>query len=482
MIDPLVALSQLEKFGEDGQSFVISAIFGEWSASDPVQAIQHIVNLDEHHQKFAVQGMLLSGTELPNDVRRQLSREIDIEEFELDQAATAVLSESIDDPEELWYSLTTDYTDNTLPSSDIQLNALVYVALDWLEKDRLNATDAIMDSFPRRVDQAPLLEEILKGLVESNYKELRAFTADIERRDRVVLARAVAGWAATEGERALEATRLVDSEEATDPNRMQRVAIESWGMNHPHSLYAALSRIPEDLRTWSRQTALMAMGKSSPESIPMLLKDVKDKRVREMVFINVIDDWARIDPYAAFEWANDPEIKKLPGGGTGSVFEVIARENPHAALPIARTFPKGEGGIGREAQVISSMARLDVDAAIGMLDSARNKATRRSAYNGIGMALILEGDSDRAIELVKDEPEAVQNSYFSGFIYMWAEYGARDMLNKLGVLPTNEVRQMCASYLLKLNENNPFLNTEDMDKLEQYVDESELHLLQHTAD
>ncbi|MYD80942.1 MAG: hypothetical protein F4X44_10060 [Gammaproteobacteria bacterium] len=482
MLDPLEALTQIEDIHSDDRNLLTTAIFEEWSASNPIEAAKFIDNLNGSQQRSAAEGMLGSGVEIAPAIQRDLEQTVNMDQFALDQRVTALLDESFDDPEDRWLSLQAILGSEAFPQSNAQREALVDVAIDWLELDRLSATGAVLESFERRTDRALFVEEILKGLVASDFQDLRTFAASIESEDRVMLSQAIEGWAASEGEKAFDAAQLIDSESAIDPRRMQRRAIASWAENNPHSLIESLPKIPEDLQIWSQQTALMAMAKTSPESIPALMMDLEDDLAREIVASNVIADWARLDPYAAFEWVNDPKISSLPGVSSREVFHAIARENPHAAIEIALTFPMIEGGIGREADIISATASLDVEMAIDMLPSARNKATRRSAYNGIGMALIMQGDSDRAIELVKDEPQKVQTEYFSNFITMWAHYWPRDMLEKIDALPNDEARKMCSSYLLRLNEQNLSLNKKDMEKLGQYVEESERHLLLHTTD
>ena len=215
--------------------------------------------------------------------------------------------------------------------------------------------------------------------------------------------------------------------------------------------------------------------------MPALLREVQDDSAREIVLHNVTREWAKLDPYAAYEWAStDPTLKDVPGDAAGGVFGVIARENPHAAIPIALTFPK-EDGIGPEAGVIHATARLDVEAAIGMLDLARDKATRRDAYSGIGKALVRQGDSDRAIRLVENEPEAVQSRYFDEFAYIWAEYQPLDLLAKLEDLPTIKAKEACSSALLSRHEYEPFLDADDLEKLAKYVDDKERHVHEHPA-
>lgn len=481
-IDPLGALVLIEETDEHGHSFLISAIFEEWSVANPSQAIEHLGNLEKILQDYALRGLLRSGVELPESVRSELAVDIDILRYGLDERASTVLAKSLDNPAEEWHNLLAEFGSHPESFSDLQREAMVHVALELLAQDGVATMRTLMESFPLRNDKAWLTKEILQGLVAAaNHDGLRSFAAEMERTHKWVLLKATKDWATTDGETALVAAQLMDKGNTVNPERMQRVALDSWASNDPHSLIAALHKIPEELRLWSQQTALWAMGTSTPESVPTLLREVQDDSVREIVVLNVVREWAKLDPYAAFEWAStDPTLKNVPGDPAGRVFEVIARENPYAAIPIALTFPK-EDGIGREASIIHATARLDVEAAIGMLDSARNKATRRDAYSGIGKALVMQGDSERAIQLVENEPHSVQSSYFSEFAYIWAEYHPLDMLAKIEDLPTVEAKEVCSSTLLSLHESEPFLNARDLEKLAKYVDENERHIHEHPA-
>lgn len=480
IIDPVEALKSIDETDQVSQTILVSAIFEEWSASSPDQAIKYVGDIEKPRRGYALQGLLKSGVELPESVRRELAHDFDIRQFALDQKAAALLTKSLDNPAKEWHSLLADFASDSDSLSDIQRNAAVHVASEWLGQDGIAVMPSLMESFPLRDDKVWLTKGIIQRLAATDSDSLRSFAAEMERTHHWVLMKAIEDWAASDGENALHAARVMDREDAVNPAKMQRATIDSWASNRPHSLVAALPRIPVELRLWSQQTALMAMGYSTPESVPALLRNVQDDLVREMVVINVVREWAKIDPYAAFEWAStDPTLKDVPGDPPGIVFGVVARQNPYAAIPIAKTFPVDSDGIGPEAGVINAMARLDVEAAIGMLDSARNKATRRSAYVGIGRALVRQGESGRAIQLVENEPEAVQSSYFNDFAYIWLEYHPLDMLAKIEDLPTIDAKKVCSSLLQRRHEREPFLDAKDLEKIAKYVDDIDQQVHEH---
>ena len=208
MLDPSQALSLIDENGEDGQGSLISAIFEEWSAADTVQAIEHLGNLEDTLQRYALQGLLQSGVELPEGVRSALGRDSDIQQFSLDQRAAAILATSLDNPASEWHSLLADFGSDLESFSQIQRDAVVHVALEWLAQDRIAAMPTLMESFLLRNDKVWLTEGILQGLVATDRDSLRSFAAEMERTHQWVLLRAIENWAATDGENALDAARM----------------------------------------------------------------------------------------------------------------------------------------------------------------------------------------------------------------------------------------------------------------------------------
>ena len=76
MLDPIAGVvADRRERRRPARSSLISAIFEEWSAADTVQAIEHLGNLEDTLQRYALQGLLQSGVELPEGVRSALGRD-----------------------------------------------------------------------------------------------------------------------------------------------------------------------------------------------------------------------------------------------------------------------------------------------------------------------------------------------------------------------------------------------------------------------
>ena len=88
----------------------------------------------------------------------------DIQQFSLDQRASRNIwprRSTIRQAE--WHSLLADFGSDLESFSQIQRDAVVHVALEWLAQDRIAAMPTLMESFLLRNDKVWLTEGILAG-------------------------------------------------------------------------------------------------------------------------------------------------------------------------------------------------------------------------------------------------------------------------------------------------------------------------------
>lgn len=487
LISPQKALNLIDEIPEDQQQLLLQAVFEEWSIFGLDEAIDRGRNLDHPKSNQALKGILAARNDLSKEIQYAIARQFGDEGVLIELEAKRLIEGTVEDPKKVWNQLAADYGNSLAELSEPQRNALAHVAGEWFNKDGFKAHQEVMEGIASKEDRAWLVQVLLQRYFEEDATTSVEYARHVRTTDREVLLQAIGIWAAEDGWSAFQAAELVDREIKDDSLRLQRAAIIAWAEVDGHTLLASLPSLPSSLRGWGRETALLSMRYTSPESVPDFLEDIKDDRTRRMIVDNLVRDWARYDPLAALEWTTSGD-KNLPAaeitqGYTGTIFYEALRKDPLSAWEMALASPTDEDGVGPEAVVIGSTARWDIERAIELLSSARNSATRRTALSSIATHLIEDGKSDRALQMISDEPEQDQQKHFEAIVWNWAVKQPQDLLEKFDSVPYEEVKREGARLILVENYiDGPFMTKKDMEKIKEYVAEKDLELMQHTVD
>lgn len=483
LLDPSQALSSIEKFSAQLREPLVQSVFEEWSMFSIQEATDRANQLEEPSRLFAITGILTAHNGLSDEEKRAIARDFGEERIFIELAAKALANEQIENPQKRWSQLTSEYGSDLEQLSVAQRAAVVQVALAMLKEEGVDALSRILGSFSAEENPAWLIQNLLERLYLEDPAVSVELAAHMMGTDREVLMQAFSEWSALDSWSAFEVAQRLDKEATAETDRLQRTVITGWAQSDPHKLLSALPKLPSSLQDWGRETALLEMSYTFPESVPAYLEDVENERQKRMIMDNLVNRWAQIDPLSAFEWAST--VKDLPSEALGYsdvIFLEAVRRNPHSALHIALSVSTVEKELGPEAFVISSMTYWDVERAISMLESARNSYTRLHALSGIGLVMVRKGETERLIELAAEESEEDQFKYFEYFAWHWVGYAPKDMLSKFDSLPTEKVKKLCAGVLLEENQYEPFMTGEDMDRIRQFVSEEDQDLLQHTVE
>ncbi len=487
LISPQKALNLIDEIPEDQQQLLIQAVFEEWSIFGLDEAIERGRNLDLPKSNQALKGILAARNDLSKEIQHAIARQFGDESVLVDLEARRLIEDTVENPKSVWNQLSADYAISLKELSESQRNALAHVAGEWIKKDGFKAHQEVMKGIASKEDRAWLVQVLLERYLEEDTTASVEYAKNVRTTDREVLLRAIGIWAAEDGWSAFQAAELVDRETKDDSLRLQRAAIIAWAEVDGHTLLASLPTLPSSLRDWGRETALLSMRYTSPESVPDFLEDIKDDRTRRMIVDNLVREWARYDPLAAAEWTTSGD-RNLPADEItrdyiNTIFHEAMRKDPHGAMELALASPLNDEGVGPEAVVIGSTAIWNADKAIEMLDLARNSATRRTALSSVARYLIENGESDRVLQMISEEPEEDQQKHYEEFVWTWAVKQPQDLLEKFDSVPYEEVKREGARLILVQNYiDGPFMTKEDMEKIKEYVAEKDLELMQHTVD
>ena len=461
------ALKQITKLPEPKHFSLVKAIFQEVSSLDLNHAISEAKLLDDALKRAAVEGILTSRMDLATNDRRTISRELDNEDVFHDLMALELVEKRIDHPADMWNQLVREYGNNFESLSDEQQEALLHVTRAWVSQGGLRAIDAINSMFPQRDHRVWLIQQLLTTLVSDDVVIAGDIVENLRVEDRVELIEVVQTWAQQDGLEAFVAAHWMDSN-SNHPWRMQRAAIEAWARANPHSLIANVAQLPEHLREYSQNTALLEMRWTSPESVAALLKDVSDADTREWLRSNLQSSWVQTDPSSALRWALDNKDTYFTLYALGAV----AGENLQEALDFALKLPIAANGIGPEAAVAS--AAKTHDEKLRLMEHMRTDETRMNVYQGIVGNLMHFENYERILSLPESESDEFRLNYFKSVAWRIAMNSPRFLVEKFDSLPSNEYKQHTSEILLRNNSQSPepFLSDEEIQKLEQFAEEN----------
>ena len=431
--DPIHALASIESVPRVRKRALTDTIFAEWSAMDLDSAIEHARKLSEPQRIAALEGVIQSRRDLSNLRLQEIGRQLGNESRVLDEVAHSMVGEPIENPRQLWNSLDAKF-DDWMTLSTARKRQMVDVATAFIDQQGADGLQEILTSLSRSTDRVAILGEIFNQIAVHDSNRAFQLAMSVNGLDRDVLETVVRNFAHTDPIAGLEAALRVDA----GGNRMQRAVIEAWANDDPSALYESLELLPENLHAWATTRALISMGKTNPEKAAALLENVEQDDIKNQVAQSIAVYWADMDPRSAFAWTRSDAVTQEMGKELQTqLLRRLASTDSSLALELALGEPVGDGEVGLESDVIAAMALIDIDAALSMLDEARNQATRESSYPAIGKSLARRGSSSQAIALVKDLPVQSQIGYFNQIIGDWARTDINDLFNRVDELPSN---------------------------------------------
>ena len=216
--------------------------------------------------------------------------------------------------------------------------------------------------------------------------------------------------------------------------RAERVALGAWANHDPRSLLSQLDQVPALLREFGQLEALRSLARSSPEEAVGLIADVKNEQYKQRVAFAIAVNWSAIDPRAAWHWVQtSAEVQELYKDMQLRIQTTTLREMVRQGhLQIAQEISQEQPNPALSGAVIGEVAHsLGANEAVGMLQEVPDQRVRRAAYSRVGTALIIEGRSTEAIQLVEAESLEYQEGYFRSLAPYWIDSDPQDAFSKL---------------------------------------------------
>ena len=357
-----------------------------------------------------------------------------------------------------------------------QIPELVQVALELHRQHGIAILDRVYDSIDDTVVRDAVASSILHQALENGFRATfdQAKRLDGEVR-RWVLHEIVKGWARVDPQATFATVWSLSS---TDPSlrMLQRRAVWEWAEGDPKTALTQLDSIPDNVRDFAEEKALLALARLTPTDAIEYLPKLSGSKRESTIAKEIVTSWVKLDPEACIQWLNSirfssPELKT---DVTKTAFMAYARQAPEHAFQAALKQPTHliEGGV--EANVIAEVAKFDSGRARSMLSHVRDDATTMfNAYLYTGQELVRSHlDFDGAIEL-GDELPVWKDDYYSRLMMYWTSYHPIDLLVRMENLPSKH-RSHAALCLISINKVTLELSSLQIEQAEEYLNENDL--------
>lgn len=466
--DPKRILDLLEDLDDSFLLSLTGLVFQEWAVGDLDQAVAEAAELSEPKRRIAMEGILTARYDLSEIDRREIARELGHEQLVIDQIALALIDDEILDPQQAWTRFFETFGKSGQYSTAQQL-AIVKIAQAWIVASGNDVLKVIDDALRVQEDYVLLVGQVLENIAKDNPHQALEIADTLDLRSLSILSRLITSATSVSPLTALDATLSIKKPETR--RHLQELAITEWAKAAPLEVLNSLDQLPADIRLWGQEEALKALASESPRTAASFLSTVDNVRTKKSIASAIVYEWAKLDHNEAIQWINsNPDVSDWKESLQSQFLRGLAQHDIQLALTLALDEPiTPSSTVGLEAAVIEEVANFNVDEAISLLNSARNQATRQSAYKAIGSALVVKGRSELAMELVAESSPEFQYEYFDSFRFLWAENDPEDLYEKLESLPTEKIAEHMAYTLLVLNPFFRFLTPEQKKALEKYI-------------
>ena len=467
LLDPRNALAMTIDFPVRLKEELISIIFEEWSVTDTNEAIEHAQGLSRSERNAALRGLVRARHDLPEIELGVIGHALGNPQLVADSLSSSLAATPVEDHPKAWKEFRVRHGGDAMQMSGTQLDLLMHIAESWLKRE--NGGEAVKELFSTLENDASRIR-VLGQLLESiatdqplKAMQMAVSTGELSRRIGVrVMDRVMMRWAERDGPEALAAATAM--EDIVPRARNQRTVVGVWAKVDPISLLADLGRLPSHLREYGHVEGLKSLAESDPEAAVGALLSVADANAKREIARTLAVSLAGRDLRAAMQWVQssaDPVIEGYADSlRTFMLREAVRIGDIQLAVDVALEQPD----IATVGWVVERVANHHgSESALNLLEQVTDSDARQIAHVGIGHALIREGRSTQAIELVKELPMEYQVSYFESIGDDWAEYEPHDLFDKLDDLPSDEIRESLAISLAAISDTQ--LSDEQKEKL-----------------
>lgn len=471
-LDPRYVLTEIASYPKVRYHELLEIVYEEWSWSDLEAAVTFAQRLDAAAREVVLQSIMNSREGLSAEVLLNTARELDLEHKAKRQITKLLIEQPITDPIDSWNMFAVDHQHSFWRMDSDQRTLLGNITEALVNELGPGAFDLVDQALTDHRDKTAALGSVAQQIAKNDPKlafELM-LTHPPRRNETGAIWNVARTWAKTDPEAALDAAVKINR--GRTRNELITAIVNEWSSVDPETLLLSVDNLPEKSRIYAEKQAWNAFARKSPDQASKLLGQISDAATKEQVAESIATNWAKSDAEAALAWIkSNQELRHVQERLTSIAIQEVADLNINKAIELAFAQPMPDSGIGHEADVLGILARHDLDASIKMLNETRNDETKLAGMISIGSTLVVwRGDPDSAMELAKSAPSVeTRDEYFQTLIRYWTLMDPETIYPRIDQFPTEELRSMVASYLIRRDKENYSAN--ELEDLQSHLSE-----------
>lgn len=253
--DPHEAFRLIDEVSIFQTEAALTTVFSEWAVLHLEGAIEAAATMVSSQRRVALEAILETRDDLPENSLRSIARQLDSEDTFLKMVSEVEVSKSIDDPKESWEILLNDDVDDAL-----QMETLVFVATVWYEQIGFEVLSKIYSEIEDYTSQRQLLRVIAQKDPIGALDYTRGLTADYDKLNLSTII--VRDWAKTDAQAALDAISTIES--SSFSSTLEDVVVTTWARTTPTKVIENIESISEHHRLSTLETAFATLAREDP--------------------------------------------------------------------------------------------------------------------------------------------------------------------------------------------------------------------------
>ena len=500
-INPEHALEFALKRIEPNRSTLMDIVFFEWAQDDPDGSTERVKSLPYLDQRDMLDSVFAAREELSQDQQWEVTQELGLgsrwilqrlgphrgwghDVFPSASHIEPLVGDSLENPRQVWY----DVIERAQPNS-VHYDDLATVATEWIDESGIGVLEEVKTSLPSYEQRKYILERTLMRLVSTSPQE--AFDYAVEHhfpgRNQTITSMVIR-WAQMDPVAAINRVHNLSS--SGFRRKLERYVLEEWLQKDPHTgqlegdpklILEKLHLIPEALRGDASAVAIKRMiSTTSPrETADAVLRLSEESQFKAA--LSLVETWSHRDREGVIEWINStPEVENIRNELLLTVARSLVRRETKLSFEIARDLPTPKHGFGPEGEIVSIIARYELDTAMDLLSQVREGKTKLNAYVSVATELLLDGRAKESLDLGSQLTE-VGGSTFTYYLRVgaaWAQFDPQDLVESLKHFPTAEIRSLVAAHQVRWNTSTRFFSEQQVQSLRRYITGDHLDLLE----
>ena len=476
---PIKALEFALERMEPVRSTLGSAVFFEWASNDLDGAIEYAKTaeiLSELDRYWLLNSILQSQDGLTREQQEEITRELGDESYALTYYFQSLLTDKIDDPKDLWQEI----IDLVVQDNRQHLDILEAVANEWINQEGLEIFDEIIAS----IEDHRLLESVSFGVLYGRADDPEQipdlFEYVLNLRDDFpwkdfTLNSIKGAWTRHDPDAALLRTETLPPSNLR--NLMIRDVFQEKAKRQPNFILQNLDSVPAAHLEYTAQTAMRTLAKKSPQEATGFVMQIEDAEFQQELATTLVYAWIQNDLDATKDWVLSlPTDTPLRNELLKPLSNSLVETDPQLAFDLAlqqSLKQHGTNTIGHEVQVLSRIARTDLELAMELLPKVR-EGSRSAANLRIAGTLVGQGDSAGALSLINELSDSEQLEHFRESLWSWIERDPKGLIKNVNLVESDEVRTHVATMITGLNAHNNAYTAEEIESLERFISEEVL--------